>query len=119
MSNLPPQVPGSLPWGANADSVLTVAQMALWLQISQDTLRERAKRGEVQGFREGDEWRFHPRSYLAAKGQIASRWDEALNAWTKLTTGIVTDPDIKRSFWKTFPREFAWFDAHGPAVPAT
>lgn len=118
MSTLPPQMPGALPWGCTADSILTVTQMATWLQISADTLRERAKRGEVPAFREGDEWRFHPRSYLAAKGQIASRWDEALNAWTKLTAGFVTDSDIKRHFWTHFAREFAWFEANGAKLPA-
>ena len=112
------QMPGALPPGCSADSILTVAQMATWLQVSQDSLRERAKRGDVPAFREGDEWRFHPRSYLASKGQMASRWDEALNAWRKITAGIITDAQMKRSFWKEFPGEFDWFSKHGAEVPA-
>jgi excisionase family DNA binding protein len=45
--------------------VLTVAQLAEWLQVDESTIAELAESGELPGRRLGDEWRFAREAVLA------------------------------------------------------
>jgi excisionase family DNA binding protein len=43
---------------ATPPDVLTVAELAQWLQVDEPTVAELAEQGELPGRRLGDEWRF-------------------------------------------------------------
>ena len=112
------QAPGALPPGCDTDAILTAAQMAQWLQLSEDTVLRKARKGELPCIREGSDVRFHPKSYLASRGAIAGRWDYALRLWEKLTAGVINDAGIKRQCWRDFATEFRHFEENGPRIPA-
>lgn len=59
-----PQIPGCLPKGFNPDSLLTVEQAAVWMQMAESTLRSRlaAMPGVIRESRESI--LIHPRTYL-------------------------------------------------------
>lgn len=112
------QAPGALPPGCDTDALLTAAQMAIWLQLSEDTVLRKAKAGVIPCIREGSDVRFHPKSYLASRGAIAGRWQHALQLWEKLTGGLIQDAGLKRQCWRDFGTEFRHFEEHGPRIPA-
>nr|WP_014106997.1 helix-turn-helix domain-containing protein [Sulfobacillus thermotolerans]AEP14334.1 DNA-binding domain protein [Sulfobacillus thermotolerans] len=45
--------------------ILTVAQVAEWLQVNPYTVREEARRGHLPGRKVGREWRFSRAAILA------------------------------------------------------
>ena len=62
--------PSELPLGrhwfrpADVPEVLTLAQVAEFLQVEEDAARELAERGELPGRKVGDEWRFSRQAVL-------------------------------------------------------
>jgi excisionase family DNA binding protein len=62
----PPESAATAPWRlgrvalhpADAPEVLTLAQLAEFLQLSEESTRALAESGEIPGRRIGDEWRF-------------------------------------------------------------
>jgi hypothetical protein len=59
-----PQLPGTLPKGYDLDSLLTVAQFAVWQQVAESTARSAL--ASCKGvIRRSREWvRIHPRTFL-------------------------------------------------------
>ncbi len=112
------QAPGALPLGCDLDSLLTAGQMALWLQMSEDTVLRKARKGELPCIREGSDVRFHPRTYLVTRGAVLTRWAEAQRVWRKLVSGEICDTSVKRGLHRDFRHEFRFFEANDGRLPA-
>lgn len=76
--SLPGQQPGSLPPGANLDSLITVPEFALWRGVSPVTAADAVRAGSVPGVDRQfpQRPRIHVRTYLAKQGKA---FREAVN----------------------------------------
>jgi len=56
------------------EKALTVAEVAKYLNVSQNTVYRKASDGEIPGFRVGRAWRFFVSEIDAKRSEVADPW---------------------------------------------